>query len=279
MKKILYLILSVLFCLPLFTGCGHSQDTSSDSAKLEVTFFNCGKADSALLRTEDKAVLIDAGTENDGEYILSRLSEMGVNRLDALIISHMHKDHVGGASLILKSLPVEQVFIGNHIEDSKQLRQFEKMLVWAKLTPAVLSSGDSISIGEITLDVLSSGVDDHANENDLSLVLLASYCETRFLFTGDAEEALLDQLLSLDISLSADILKVPHHGNSSPSSKAFIRAVSPQIAVVTCARNTSDKLPAPSVEKALVSSGSALYITGDGDVSIISDGKTLVVTQ
>ena len=285
MNRTLLLLLVALCCLLPLCGCAQAQDLSSMPApaeadtRLEVTFFNCGKADSALLRAGDKAILIDTGTQKAGKYVLSRLREMGVTRLDAMVISHPHKDHVGGADVILEEIPASQVYVGPLKVESKQVDQFNAALEALNLTPVLLRAGDALTIGSLSLRVLGPRYTDYSDENDRSLVLQVSYGDTKFLFTGDAEKPLLNELLSSGSALSSDVLKVPHHGRAEDNSPLFFQAVAPQIAVIPCERGTEDGLPEAQVVSALGTAGAEVYVTDDGDVTVISDGKKVTASQ
>ena len=284
-NRIRRLIATMLCCLLPLCGCAQAQDAQAlpapveAAAQLEVIFFNCGKADSALLRAGGHAVLIDTGTQKAGDYVLSRLQEMGVTELDAMIITHPHKDHVGGGDVILAEIPVSRVYVGPLKVDTKQSRQFDEALDAAGIAPVLLKAGDSLTIGSIHLRVLGPLYTDYPDENDRSLVIMATYGDTRFLFAADAEKPLLSELLSGSASLSADVLKVPHHGGAEDNSAHFFQAVFPDVAIITCERGTEDELPDAAVLSSLKSVGADVYITGDGDVTVRSDGKNVYAKQ
>lgn len=279
------LIATLLCCILPLCGCAQAQNIQvlpapvEAAAQLQVTFFNCGKADSALLQAGEHSILIDTGTQKAGKYVLSRLKEMGIARLDAMIITHPHKDHVGGGDVILEEIPVSQVYVGPLKVDSKQSRQFDEALEAAEIAPVLLKAGDSLTLGSINLRVLGPRYTDYPDENDRSLVILITYGETKFLFAADAEKPLLNELLTSAGALSADVLKVPHHGGAEDNSALFFQAVSPDIAVIPCERETEDALPDAAVLSSLKSVGAQVYITDDGDVSVISDGKSVYAKQ
>lgn len=285
MNRALHLLLAALCCLLPLCGCAQAQVLPSmpapveEASRLEVTFFNCGKADSALLRAGDNTILIDTGTQKAGKYVLSRLQEMGVTRLDAMIISHPHKDHVGGADVILEEIPASQVYVGPLKVESKQVDQFDEALEALGLTPVLLKAGDAFTLGGMTLRVLGPRYTDYEDENDRSLVLQVAYGDTKFLFAGDAEKPLLNELLTSGSALQADVLKVPHHGRAEDNSPLFFQAVSPQIAVIPCERGTEDGLPEAPVVSALKAAGAGVYVTDDGDVTVLSDGKKVTARQ
>lgn len=298
MNRIYRLVLAVLCCAVSLSGCAAPQDAALPQpvdaptpapangapsagalSGLSVTFFNCGKADSALLTAGGLNILIDTGTQKAGKYVLSRLKEMGVSRLDAMIITHPHKDHIGGADLILEKIPADRVYIGPLALDSKQTRQFDEALRACALTPRTLQADDTFSFGDMRFEVLGPRRTSYEDENDLSLVLMLTYGETRFLFPADAEKPLLSELLLSGKPLGAQVLKVPHHGGKEDNSALFLQAVSPQIAVIPCERGTEDNLPDEPVLSALRSLRADVFITDDGDVTVTSDGINVSARQ
>lgn len=278
----------MLLCVACLTGCSAGGPESparlapvGSAETLEVLYFDCGKADSMLLRQGGHAMLIDAATEKEGSRVLARLQEEGVERLDALVITHGDKDHVGGADHILRALDVERVYIGEVGKSSKQLEQFDKALGEKGLKAMTLAAGEHFAFGHAQMTVLGPIGAGEREENDASLVLRVAFGETAFLFTGDAERLSLTEMLAAPgarQNLSAQVLKVPHHGRAESVSAAFFQAVSPKIAVIPCERGTGDGLPDPATVYALEQAGAQVYVTGDGEVRVVSDGLRLTVT-
>lgn len=265
-------------CLLLFSLCaGWGR---AESWSMRVVFFDCGKADSALLQTADGAVLIDAGTEQAGPDLVSKLRALGVESLDALMISHPHKDHIGGADHILQAFPVERVYVGPLQVDSKQVRQFRQVMEEQGKEEILLSAGETLSLAGMEIGCLGPLLIWAEDENDLSLVLRVRHGETVFLFPGDAEREALDVLMvsprEADL-LCAQVLKVPHHGGAERNSLDFFLRVSPEIAVIPCSRDPEDGLPEGEVLRALSSLSALVYVTGDGDVEVRSDGARVWV--
>lgn len=267
--------LCLLLFLPL---CCAAKEPAGD---LRVVFFDCGKADSALIQMGEYAMMIDTGTDKDGEALLGKLRALGVPGLDYLVITHPHKDHIGGADRILEGVPVAQVLEGPLAGDSKQTDQFEEAMAAQGKTSIILRAGDTFTLGEATLTCLGPLREQAEEENDLSLVLRLDYHDTSFLFTGDAErEALADLLDAYPAdALSADVLKVPHHGGKERNSLLFFQSVSPQIAFIPCEQGTEDQLPDDEVMAALDALSVDVYIADEGDVAVYSDGSQVWAEQ
>lgn len=266
--------LCLLLAWPL---CGAAEE----AAGIRVVFFDCGKADSALVQVGESTLLIDTGTDADGKAILGKLRALGVNQLDALVITHGHKDHIGGADRILETLEVGQVWEGPLSGEGKQAEQFREALEDLGKEAALLRPGDSFPLGEATVTCLGPLSDRAEDENDRSLVLRVAYRDTAFLFTGDAEREALDDLMAAyrQGELSAQVLKVPHHGGAERNSRLFFQAVLPKIAFIPCAQGTEDALPDEAVLAALHDLAVEVYIADEGDVAVWSDGSRVWAEQ
>ena len=197
MKKILACVAALATgCIMALTGCAaRAQDVT-------VTFYDMGKADAALITAEDGSrILIDAGTNKGGKKLAERFAEEGIERLDAMIITHFDKDHVGGADKILESVSVARVIFPQYEKESKQYAQFMEALEQSAQTEReILPAGGewSETFGQTRLRVTAAERTDYGadEENDFSLVVSLRFGETRFLFAGDAEETRIDELMA-----------------------------------------------------------------------------------
>ncbi len=288
MKKGKRRIALLLFCTVFLTGCAAADQSrtaqlapAETDDTLEVFFFNVGKADSMLIRQGEHAMLIDAATDKAGAHVLDRLREEGVEKLDVLLITHEDKDHIGGADRIVRALPIESVYIGEIQEQGKQVSQFAEAMQEQGKESKRLFAGDHFALGKALVTVVGPLGQGYEQENDCSLVVRVDFGETSVLLAGDAEKpSLLEMLAAPDAAknLRAQVLKVPHHGGIEDVSAAFFEAVHPEIAVIPCERHTDDRLPDEGVEYALERVGAQTYVTGDGEVKVVSDGRRVTAT-
>ena len=247
------------------------------SGQLEVVFLDVGKADAIVILTDNSAVLIDAGTDKMGERIVSFLEERGVERVDVMIITHFDKDHVGGADLVLEALPVGLVIEPVYEKDSKQYREYIDALEQAQVKVESLAGNISFSLDGLSyaIDVANDDYYGEDEENDFSLVTSLRFGSMRFLFAGDAENPRLAELIA-EGDLRHDVLKVPHHGRIEKLSEAFFRAVSPLYAVITSdEKNPEDE----EVTAMLRRLGAEIFLTREGDVSLLTDGESITFSQ
>ena len=282
------LLIAVFLPLLLFTSCaekgepqtaGLSGDpvSTGDGSYMGITFFDAGKADCILLRTPDSVTMIDSGTNKFGKELVSSLSDMGIDHIDNLFITHFDKDHVGGADKLLKHLDVGAVYEPDYVSDSKQYRQYREALDAGTAELHTLKENTSFVLdgASYSIDVADDPVLYSDDENDLSLVISVSYGDTSFLFAGDAENYRLAELIEADIG-HHDVLKVPHHGRGEKLSADFFAAVSPEYAVIT---SSDDEREEAEVVAALEELGTRIYLTRYGTVTCTTDGKTISFNQ
>lgn len=261
---------SLAVLLGLLTGCNQSEQES-----FEVKIFKIGKADSILVTTHDKHMLIDTGEDEDVEEVLSYLKDANISTLDTLIITHFDKDHVGGADKILKQLTVKQVLMPNYTSNSKQTTEFIEALEETGVQATRVNETLNFEFGEAQVSILPPYQSTYDGDNDYSLVTSIIYGETSFLFAGDAEATRLAELIN-EGNLAHTFLKVPHHGRFNEQTTAFFKAVKPEIAVITA----SNKNPADEETlRTLRDIDAAVYITKNGTITVMSDGHTLTVQQ
>ena len=273
-----------LLCLLGFSGgCSGSEtppEIVSGGAEdtlppLTVTVLNVGKADAILIRCGDNALMVDAGEAKDAAELLEFLENEGVRRLDYLILTHLDKDHIGGAGPLLRAIPVERVIQSHNTEDSKAFADYQAACREKGLTPTRLRKNWEIDWGRAHMRLLPAAQDTYTDDNDYSIMTEMTYGRHRFLLAGDATGARLREYLDGDVQ-PVDFLKVPHHGRIDPMSAAFLRAVKPDYAAITCSKK---KPPDEELLALLREEGSEIYLTTQGHIRLTSNGQTLLVDQ
>ena len=269
------LISALLFTVASLFSCG-SKDSKSITAypEMTVTFFDVGKADSIVINTENSTVIIDCGEKGDGKEIVQFLEDKGITTVDYLIITHYDKDHVGGASKVIKSLDVKNVLAPDYDEESDEVEKYQKALAGKNITPQRLTSDISFELDGASYDIIAPeetfyGED---NDNDFSLVTKMVYHDVSFLFTGDAMEQRLDEIMDIG---KCNLLKVPYHGRKLDNFKDFLQNVQPDCAVVcTSANEFSSK-----TENALSDLNIKTYATCyNGRITASSNGVDLSIS-
>lgn len=275
-RKLCCLFTGILLFL---SGCSnvHSQE-SPENPGVRVTFFDVGKGDAILVETLEHTLLIDAGYDDTYGVIRDYFTKQGIDWLDYLVITHFDKDHVGGADRIIEDLEVGEIMQPDYESDAGQYLEYCAALELKGLQPSLVTEAKEFAMDGAEFYVYPPEKESYEEEdNDFSLVISMVYGQNRILFTGDCEEARLDELLGQkEFDLSHDVLKVPHHGKKEDNSGEFFRAVAPKQAVVTC---SEEKPVSEKVLKAFEELGTEVYLTSEGTVTCLCDGRSLQMVQ
>lgn len=206
--------------------------------QLEVHCISVGAADAFLLRADGETMLIDCGQERAGDTVLAYLAEIGVDRLDYAMMTHMHNDHIGGYLRVLAEMPVGTVILPAGFDDfhSKVYDAVCDIIAEKRIPKLFPKSGTEIPLGSATLAIYQ-WQDGTAEMNDRSLVTLARIGARSMIFTADVENNGQKALAAeLGEALQADVIKMPHHGLAAYM-QDFHDAVQPQLAIFTNAKH------------------------------------------
>ena len=274
--------------LLLLVGCLHQGTRviqKLSPATLSLTFFDVGQGDATLVSTpNNKHFLIDVGRwqpdYNSAKYIIiPHLKEQGINKLDAIFLSHPHADHIGGILELIDSIPVDTIYNSGTDYDSQLFKTYTKKAIEHNIPIKSLGAGDKINIDpSIRLFVYSPRASvSQSNVNNRSLVIELIYGDTEFLFMGDAEHRQEANLLKYyPEMMDTDFLKVGHHGSKTSSGPALLQATSPQVGVVSLAKRNRFGHPHRQASGRLHQHIPTLYFTSlEGAVHLYSDGKNI----
>ncbi|MBR2721987.1 MAG: MBL fold metallo-hydrolase [Clostridia bacterium] len=264
-----------VFCALLLVSCSPG---GMPAHPLEVYFLDVGQGDSALIRTRDGDILIDAGPESSQEMLCFRLEELGVTSLRLLILTHPDEDHIGGADAVVRQFDPQQVWTnGVREEDNDSYLALQAALSERGMTETAVSYGSKCLIGEVSLTVLSPyGAVMDGNEG--SLILRIQFGEISMLFSGDAEVEAEEDLCARfgKDMLSCDLYKVGHHGSYTSTSQVFLQMMSPKYAVISSGRGNSYGHPHGEILVRLEEAGCEILRTDElGEIGFYSDGSTL----
>lgn len=249
---------------------------------LVAEFLDVDQADCELIFLPDnKILLIDAGNRGDGEEIVDYLKNKGITKIDYLVATHPHTDHIGGMSDVVDSFEIGQIFApkvaSGDVPTSKTYENFLTSVQKKGLKLKVAKAGSTLFEGDdYKAECFAPNSENYDELNDYSVVVKLSYGIHSFLFTGDAEALSEAEMLNAGFNVDCDVLKVGHHGSHSSSSDAFLRATAPTYAVISCGTDNDYGHPhSETVEKLQNVEGIKKVIRTDFDNTIIftADGK------
>ncbi len=255
-------------------------------AGLLVSFLDVGQGDSLFLRSPSgKTMLVDGGPDGSFPVIDGYLTKLGVVGLDVVVASHLHADHIGGLIQVVDTYPVGDFYYPPFIPTSETYNNLLSALEESQATVHQPYAGIDTLIpwdDAAEVRILSPYETVYSDFNDTSYIIRISYGNTAVLLTGDATE--LAEKLALKAQpnqyFRADVLKIAHHGSSDATYEAFLDAVSPAIAVISCGRNNDYGHPHDSLLDRLIERGITVYRTDeDGTVTLLLDGTSVTVIE
>ncbi|GKX66778.1 ComEC/Rec2 family competence protein [Inconstantimicrobium mannanitabidum] len=287
MKKIFsyFLSIAIIFTCITLTSCSKSADSSIDNltetSALRIHYIDVGQGDAILIQVNHKNFLIDSGPSDSQSKILGYLKNLHINKFDYILATHPHEDHIGNMTAIIKKYDIT-TFLAPKVTTNTST--FKNMLLALKNKNmhinAIKAGSKVINLGEnITVEVLSPNNSSYEELNNYSPMIKLTYGSRSFLFVGDAQKEVEQEVLSKNYDVKADVLKVGHHGSSTSTSNEFLKKVNPSIAVISVGANNSYKHPNKSVIDRLKESSIKIYRTdNDGNIIIDCDGKNIKVT-
>lgn len=253
-----------------------TAENDAAEAPFRITFLDIGQGDAALVECGGKRMLIDGGPSAQSAEIYTFLRNRNISRLDVIVATHAHEDHVGGLAAALVRADAEKIYCPVTDDSGKAFRSFEKQLQKRNREITVPVPGERFSLGGAEAEIIAPIDRDWNNVNNSSIVLRLTYGSRSFLFTGDAESEEEASLLASGYDLQADVLKVAHHGSSSSSTWSFLTAVRPRYAVISAGRDNSYHDPSDHTLEQLKRAGAEIFRTDrDGDIICTCDGTDI----
>lgn len=285
MKKLFTYVILFLYILLFisfnFTCCSNTTNNTPLKNTMEVHYINVGQGDSILIRVNNKNMLIDSGPKDNRKDLLNYLNSLSIKNIDYLIATHPHEDHIGNMSSIIKKYTINKFYSPKVSSSSKSFERMIEALKKKNLKINIINTKtNSLDLGENTKITIFSPLENETfdNLNNYSPMMKIEYGETSFLFTGDCEKLIENNVLSNNKNLlKADVLKLGHHGSSTSTSEEFLCAVSPSAAVITSGKDNSFGHPHSETVKLLRNHNISFYNTAEEDTIIfLSDGKKIL---
>ena len=289
-KSVLLTILAVILCLIFspFIDENTTPDTPKQNetnepfiseGELKVHYIDVGQADSILVTLNDYSMLIDAGNNGDGDIVVEYLKKNNISKLNYLIGTHPHEDHIGGLDDVIYNFDLETVLMPKAQTNTQTFESVLDSLLAKKQSVTTPNVGDTYPFDSAEFTIVSVENENTGNLNESSIVIRLVYGEQSFIFCGDSEIPNEKKMLSSGLTIESDVIKVGHHGSDTSSSDEFIKAVNPEIAVICVGTDNKYEHPCQSTLDTLKKYDITVYRTDtNGTIIITSDGISNSVT-
>ena len=282
MKKLIILILAVALIL---SGCefegviGTIEERLAQSVsdgKLHVFYVDVGQGDCSFIYLPNgKNMLIDAGEKDYGSKIIRALKEKGINKIDFLVATHPHSDHIGGMTQIVNFFDIGKIYMPKVAHTTETYQSLLNAIGRKEMKIHTAKAGVEIFNEEnLSAIFVAPNSSDYDDLNNYSAVIKLTYGKNSFVFTGDAEKKSEDEIRT---NIKCDVLKVGHHGSSSSTTANFLKKTEPKYAVISCGAGNDYGHPSEKVLARLNKSKAKIYRTDIcGTVEAVSDGENII---
>ncbi len=247
---------------------------------LKITFIDVGQGDSAYIECGGKTLLIDSGEKGNGQKINNIIRSGGTKKLDYVIATHPHTDHIGSLADVLEEFGAETVIMPHLpnalVPTSSTFSNFLDAVSRRADKAVYAAAGDKYSLGDAGFEIIAPVSQEHDNLNDMSIVIKLTYGENTFLLTGDAAESEEADIIASGADIDCDVLKVAHHGSDTSSAEAFLAKIVPEICVISCGKDNDYGHPHAALLQRLSVYTKRVYRTDlSGNIVLLSDGKNI----
>lgn len=277
LNKLICLLIAMLLSVAVLSSCSIQLGSSNDDQdKLVVSYLDIGQGDSIFVELPNQqTMLIDAGVNDVGEKIINYIKGRGYSKIDYLVATHPHADHIGSTEYVVRHMDIGEIYMPKVSANTKTYEKLLESISKKGYKIKNAKSGDSIAEDEdLSVDILGPEKIDEDNLNNCSVIIKITYGNEKFLFIGDAEK---DELKSIKADMSADVLKVGHHGSKTSTTKDFLKKVNPSYAVISCGKDNDYGHPHSSTIKLLNQFNVTYYRTDtSGTIKFIADKDSIL---
>lgn len=253
-----------------------SNSESDVSGQLKIHFIDVGQADSILIQQGNSAMLIDAGNNADSTLVKDYISKQGVERLDYLVGTHPHEDHIGGLDAVIESFQIGKIYMPKVTSTTTTFKDVITAINNKGLKITTPVPGSSFKLGSATCQILAPNSSSYSDQNNYSIVIKLTFGKNTFMFDGDAGAISEMEMINKGFNVKADVLKVGHHGSNTATCANFLNAVAPKYAVISVGNDNSYGHPQKGTMDRLKSNGITVFRTDQcGTIICTSDGTNI----
>ena len=199
-----------LFFIIFSVGCSSNSSVSVNN-QLKVHFINVGQADSILIQQGNSSMLIDAGNNGDSENVKNYLSNQGITKLNYVIGTHPHEDHIGGLDYVINSFEIGKIYMPKATSTTKTFSDVVSAIKNKGMQITTPVPGDSFKLGQAECKILAPNSSSYEDLNNFYVVIKVTFGNNTFMFDGDAEKVSENEMINKGFDVKADVLKVGHH--------------------------------------------------------------------
>lgn len=246
------------------------------AAKMEVHFIDVGQGDAILVKADGHNMLIDAGGNDDEKDIVAYLKGQQIKKLDYVIATHPHEDHIGGLDKVIGSFSIKTFLMPEKENTTKTFEDVLDALIKKNMSVTAPVTGKKYTLGNASFTIIAPNGTYGDTLNNWSIGIKLINGSNSFILCGDAETEAEQDILEGEIDLKADVLKISHHGSNSATNAEFLDAIDPEYAVVSCGEDNKYGHPAKDTLQKVKDRDIALFRTDkQGTVIAKSDGTKI----
>ncbi len=277
---IVFLVLTISI---LLISCGKNAQVNNPSNStvktetlddIKIHYIDVGQGDSELIQIDGKNILIDAGTSD--KKALEYIKSAGATKLDYVIATHPHKDHIGSMDNVIDNFNIGTFYAPEVSTTTNAYENIINALDSKNIKITVPKVGDQIIIGNAVITFLAPGSDTYEDLNNYSIVVKLKYGNNSFIFMGDAQALSENEILTRLLDVQADVLKIGQHGSDTSTSQEFLNKVNPKYAVISCGKDDSNQHPNQKTIEKLNAKNIEIFRTDlNGNIVATSNGKDI----
>lgn len=256
-----------------------NNNTTIQNNKIKIHFIDVGQGDSIFIELPNNTtMLIDAGEASKGQVVANYIKVLGYSKINYLIGTHPHTDHIGGLAYIINNFSIESIYMPKAVSSSKTYENLLNTISEKSLKIKNATSGVNVfSNNNLKIDIIAPNSDSYSDLNNFSVVIKITYGNRTFLFMGDAETKSENEIVT---NVSADVIKIGHHGSDTSSGQSFVNKVKAKYAIITVGNNNKYNHPYQKIIERWTNIGATIYRTDlNGNIVVTSDGNSLDISS